>query len=75
MAGSATLKDKFPIHWLVWHNDYLGLDDALKESQVCIREHPFFLDRFLKLKILLYAREAGSLVKPVAAAPTRLRGP
>ena len=45
--SSASLKDEFPIHWLVWHNNYRELDTELEKnvvSRICL-----YLSRFIKL--------------------------
>lgn len=34
MSSSSWKKHNFPIHWLVWHNDYQKLDDELKSGGV-----------------------------------------
>ena len=34
MSSSSWKKHNFPIHWLVWHNDYQKLDEELKSGGV-----------------------------------------
>lgn len=39
MVTIDTIKETYPLHWLVWNNDYIELDKILSTNQVKINNN------------------------------------
>lgn len=38
MTNLESIKRDFPLHWLVWNNDYVELQELLKDKEVSVIE-------------------------------------
>ena len=51
MSSSSSKKHNFPVHLLVWHNDYENLDEELKNGSVSATARQCRFTQFLSLSL------------------------